>query len=103
MADFAMAASAQMACCEASHDQCPMHGTAADCCKVEGQRQQQVWVAAHEFARLTFSAPALVAAIFPPLFPLTVEKTATARLASHLDLLESSSPPRYLLGSVFLI
>jgi len=100
MAELATTASAQMACCNAGHDKCPMHGTADGCCKAESQRQPQVSAATHEVARPILTPPALVAVI-PVLFvrvPGGLSRAPAAR-----DTLKGPSPPPYLLGSAFLI
>jgi hypothetical protein len=34
---------AQMACCKAGHDHCPMHDSAADCCKTNSSSPQPQW------------------------------------------------------------
>ena len=35
--------SEQMACCKAGHDNCPMHDSAADCCKTNSSSPQPQW------------------------------------------------------------
>jgi hypothetical protein len=36
-------ATEQMACCKAGHDNCPMHDSAADCCKQNSSSPQSQW------------------------------------------------------------
>src|SRR5437870_9742856 len=101
MADAGTPASAQMACCEAGHEKCPMHGSAEDCCKTEGQRQQQISVSNGAVARSTLTPPALVATIallsFIPLLGRACPSMSSG------DVLKDPAPPPYLLGSAFLI
>jgi len=91
----------QMACCKAGHHNCPMHGSAKDCCSHEGQQShQQVSVVAH-VAASKVASPTLVTAILdafrgPILEPAWVSASAHA-------VFNAPSPPPYLLESVLLI
>ena len=96
-----MTAKAQMACCKSGQHNCPMHGSAEGCCKVEGQRQQQVSVATHDLARFPLNPPFLAARIIATSF--VPQFVPFARFASPRDTLKGPSPPPYLLGSAFLI
>ena len=101
MAGIGMTAKAQMACCKAGHEKCPMRGTAEDCCKTEARRQHQVTVATHELVRSMVHPPAWVPAVIPAAFvPVLVR---VSRLTFAGDVLKGPSPPRYLLDSAFLI
>ena len=100
IADAAMPAKAQMACCKAGHDKCPMHGSAKDCCKTEGQKQQQLSAATHEIARSPVSTPALTATISPVALPSAV---VAPNFAPQHDVLKGPSGPTYLLISALLI
>jgi hypothetical protein len=96
-----MADRAQMACCRMGHDHCPMHGSAADCCKAEGQRHEQMRVATHEVARVPVQSPAPIAVV-PEAIVLPGFLHST-RLAPERRVLIEPSPPPYLLGSAFLV
>lgn len=101
LADSAMTPKAQMACCKAGHDKCPMAGTPEDCCKGEAQREQQTSVATHEVAPPPSHAPVLLATVIP-----TVPDFAIIRaliFASPQGVLKRPSAPPYLLASALLI
>ena len=90
-----------MACCKAGHDQCPMHGTAADCCKLEGQKQQQRVVANSEPVRLILRAPAFVATVITGSIASIAPVHATR--VRQQDLLRIPSTPGRFLASALLI
>jgi hypothetical protein len=101
IAEIGMKPSAQMLCCKDGHDKCPMHNTAADCCKVEGQRHQEASFATHETATSVVNPPAIFAtpvalAVTPTLIPLP-------QSTFNLDVLKGPDPPPYLVGSAFLV
>ena len=101
MADPSMSAGAQMACCKAGHDQCPMHGSAADCCKVDGQKQQQLTVAKAEPVRSTLTAPALLASAIAGSIDLIAPVQAT-RVRPHDPLRIPSTPDRFLASALLI-
>jgi hypothetical protein len=101
MAEPIVSAKAQMACCQAGHQHCPMHGRASDCCKTERQRQEQAVAATHEPGRSTLTPPAEVSSILPVIFVPVLE--LASRFTADRDVLKDPSPPQYLLGSAFLI
>jgi hypothetical protein len=101
MAEIGMKPEAQMACCQDGHDNCPMHGTAADCCAAEGQRQEQVSAAVHQAPRSLVNPPAVLPTPIPvPLEALVLRPWQTT---FERDALKGPSPPPYLLGSAFLV
>jgi hypothetical protein len=101
MADSSMSAQAQMACCSAGHDECPMRGSAGDCCKIESQKQQPLAVAKAEPIHSTVTAPALVAVVF--VGSLDAIAPTRAIRVSHIHPLRIPSTPRHFLASTLLI
>jgi hypothetical protein len=96
-----LTANAEMACCQAGHEHCPMKGTASDCCKIEGQRTQQLSAATADGVRAVVTAPTATAilnqiVVVPSITRLP--RFGSARLVSP-----SPSPPLYLLTSALLI
>jgi hypothetical protein len=98
-------AQAQMACCKAGHDNCPMHRahatSAKECCKTDGQRQQQLSAAEREVFRPLIAHLAPVFAIgVDTLAPMLVRQAnADPRLA---QLILPSTPPHFL-ATILLI
>ena len=102
MADPSMSAGAQMACCKAGHDKCPMQGSAAaDCCKVDSQKQQQLTVANAEPVRSTLIAPALVAMLVAGSIDAIAPVQAT-RVRQHDRLRIPSTPERFLASALLI-
>jgi hypothetical protein len=101
MADPSMSAEAQMACCSAGHDECPMRGSAGDCCKIESQTQQPVAVAKAEPIQSTVTAPALVAVVI--VGSLDAIAPARAVRLPDIDPLRIPSTPHHFLASTLLI
>ena len=102
-ADPSMSAGAQMACCKAGHDndKCPMRGSAADCCKIDSQKQQQLTVAKAEPVRSALTVPPLVAIVVFGSIDSIAPVQAT-RVHQH-DLLGIPSTPARFLASALLI
>ena len=100
MADVAMNPEEQMACCKNGHDKCPMRNTAADCCKTESQRHQQVSFAIHESSSSVVHAPAIVATIAVVIVPTAIQLSQST---FERDVLKGPDPPPYLLGSAFRV
>jgi hypothetical protein len=95
-----MTASSEMACCKAGHEHCPMQGTSSDCCKMEGQRAQQLTAATADGVRAAHTAPTVTAVLSRiPVAPITtrVPLFGSARIDT------SASPPPHLLTSALLI
>jgi hypothetical protein len=101
MAEIAMNAPAQMACCKNGHDKCPMHGTAEDCCQSEGQRHQQVGFATHEGIRSIVSPPAVLISLVATSFVPVVVQLPQATF--DRDVLKGPDPPSYLVGCALLV
>lgn len=100
MADIGMQPTAQMACCTAGHDKCPMHNTAADCCKAEGQRHVAVSSATHEPSSPVVNPPAIVGTVAAAVIPALVQLSQST---FDQDILKGPDPPPYLLGSAFRV
>jgi hypothetical protein len=100
IADFGMTPAEQMACCKDGHGKCPMHNTAADCCKAESQRHQQVSFATHESVRSAVHPPAIVAILPVAIAPVAVPFSHTT---FERAVLKGPDPPPYLLGSAFRV
>jgi hypothetical protein len=105
MAELAAGAEAQMACCKAGHDKCPMHAahatSAKDCCKTDGQRQQQLSAAEHEILRpLTAPLAPVFAISVDALAPASVCHASVSPRVSQVTL--PSTPPHFL-AAVLLI
>jgi hypothetical protein len=99
--ELGMTANAEMACCKAGHEHCPMKGTASDCCQIEGQRTQQLSAATAESVRAVVTAPPAIAILYEI---LVVAVTARVpRFGSARVVGTSSSPPPHLLASALLI
>ena len=101
LADPSMSVGAQMACCEAGHDQCPMRGSAADCCKIDSQKQQRLTAAKAESIRSTLTAPALVAAVIVGSIDSIAPVRAT-RVLQHDPLGLPSTPDRFLASALLI-
>jgi len=96
-----MTASAEMACCKAGHEYCPMKSTASDCCKIEGQRAQQLSAATAENVRAVVTAPTAVAILDGLLIAPII--TGVPRFGSARVVSTSPSPPPHFLTSALLI
>ena len=101
MADPSMSASAQMGCCKAGHHNCPMKGSASDCCKTDTQQQQQVAVAKAELIQSTLTSPALAMVVTAG--SLDSVAPAWPICASSYARLRASFTPPYFLVSALLI
>lgn len=92
---------AQMACCKGGHQKCGSSGTAADCCKKSEPRPQQLVMGKADPAASPVRAMLLsFTAAQPHLLSVAVRQTP--RDFSRGPTL-ASSPPHYLVFSVFLI
>ena len=100
IADFGMKPAEQMACCKDGHDKCPMHNTAADCCKAESQRHQQVSFATYESPSSVMHPPAVVVTMPVVTVPAAIPLSHST---FERDVLKGPDPPPYLLGSAFRV
>jgi hypothetical protein len=100
LAEIGMSPAAQMLCCKGGHDKCPMHNTAADCCKAQGQRHPDVSVATHEGSAGVMNPPAVVATFVVPAVPPIHQLSQST---FDRDVLKGPDPPPYLLGSAFRV
>jgi hypothetical protein len=93
---------AQMACCKGGHQKCGPSGSAAECCKKSEPRPQQLVMGKADPAGSPVRAMLLsFTATQPHLLSVAVRETP--RDFSRGPTLASSSPPHYLVFSVFLI
>jgi hypothetical protein len=99
--ELGMSANAEMACCQARHDHCPMKGTASDCCKIEGQRTQQLSAATADGVRAVVTAPTALAILDQILVVPSIARVP--RFGSARVISTSPSPPPHLLTSALLI
>jgi hypothetical protein len=105
MALGAMAPEAQMACCQNGHDKCPMHGSgaesAAQCCKNDSQRQQQLSAAEHQPARISAISIQWMAAL--DIQPSILLDSDPATVAAPQTAARGLSTPAHLLTTALLI
>ena len=98
-------ATEQMACCKAGHDHCPMHDSAADCCKKNSSSPQpQSSVVAK--AADSLNAPVrLFLALITPANPLSdaALPVQPVRAAAASPPLRPTGPPVYIAFSTLLI
>src|SRR4051812_7213444 len=95
-----MTAKAQMACCKGGHKHCPMAGTPADCCGMNGQNIQQISVATHEANRVVVTPPTLTATLASI---AVVPTMARVSVIEYLRVAPQASPPPHLLAPILLI
>ena len=97
-------ATEQMACCKAGHDQCPMHDSAADCCKENSSSPQPQWSVVAKAESL--KAPVrLFLALVTPVNPLcdAALLVQSVRVADPSPPLRPVGPPVYIAFSTLLI
>jgi hypothetical protein len=97
-------ATEQMACCKAGHDHCPMHDSAADCCKENSSSPQPQWNGVGKTASL--NAPDRVFLMFvSPANPLSDAALLVkpVRAAAPSPPLRPVGPPVYIAFSTLLI
>jgi hypothetical protein len=95
---------AQMACCKAGHDHCPMKDSAADCCKKNSSSPQPQWNVVAKADSL--NAPDRVFLIFlSPASPLSDAALLVqpVRAAAPSPPLRPLGPPVYIAFSTLLI
>jgi hypothetical protein len=97
-----MTAGAEIACCKAGHEQCPMKDTSSDCCKMQGQRTHQLSLVTADGVRPVITAPTASATLsqIPVIAPLL---TRVPRFGSAQIVSTAASPPPHLLASALLI
>ena len=92
----------QMACCKAGHDHCPMHDSAADCCKKSGPQQIESQGTTEKVASLSAPVPTVLTWV---ILPTALSADHTQRHVSYdsspPDLLHA--PPAYIAFSGLLI
>ena len=95
----------QMACCKAGHDHCPMHDSAADCCK-ENSSSPQPQSSVVAKAADSLNAPVrLFLALVTPANPLSDAALLVqpVRAAAASPPLRLTGPPVYIAFSTLLI
>lgn len=93
----------QMACCKAMGKDCPMHQTAADCCKAEkNSHQGGALTAAVESIKLSVEL-ASTAFAFAPIAPSVVDPFQRLAMPAAFDRHQPHSPPPHLRNIPLLI
>jgi hypothetical protein len=90
----------QMACCQAGHDQCPMKGSAANCCQQSGPQFQSPATIAKAATPHTPVFTMLAWATFPVLSTVRQNQRASVDPTPRESQVR---PPAYILFSTLLI
>jgi hypothetical protein len=98
-------ATEQMACCKAGHDHCPMHDSAADCCKENSSFPQPQWSVVAKAADSLNAPVRLFLAVVTPATPLSDAALLVqpVRAAAPSPPLRPTGPPVYIAFSTLLI
>jgi hypothetical protein len=94
-----------MACCKAGHDHCPMHDSAADCCKENSSSPQPQWSVVAKATNSLNASVRLVLALVTPATPLSDAALLVqpVRAAAPSPPLRPTGPPVYIAFSTLLI
>lgn len=90
----------QMACCKTGHHQCPMKGTASDCCQKSGPRVDE---RATLVQATSLAPPVAVPAVWFPILAALQTAAAERHVAIASSPPRLSGPPPYIVFSVLLI
>ena len=94
---------AQMACCKAMGKDCPMHQTAADCCKTEKNSHQGGALTAALASMKLSVGMASTAFTFAPIAPSVVDPFQRIATSAPSDRHQPHSPPPHLRNVPLLI